>query len=177
MQLESGSILVDGVDLRSLGLGAVRRAVAVIPQDPVLFQGTVRYNLDPFGAHSDQDIWRALDKAHLREKVSSSSGLGLSSAVEAEGDNFSVGEKQLLCLARALLRGNRILLLDEATANVDVRTDFLIQSTIRDSFSGCTVLTVAHRLHTVLNYDRIAVMHEGQVIKIKQTISLSCYHI
>ena len=164
VELDAGNISVDGVNIGEIGLADLRSAIAVIPQDPVLFQGTVRYNIDPFNAHSDEDVWRALDRANLKEKVANE-GSQLMMVVEAEGENFSVGEKQLICLARALLRRNKILLLDEATASVDVATDHAIQSTIQDAFSACTVLTIAHRLNTVIGYDLILVLDQGVLVE------------
>jgi len=164
VELDSGDIIVDGVNISDIGLADLRSAVAVIPQDPVLFQGTVRYNIDPFDKHADEEVWRALERANLKKKVSAD-GNQLMMVVEAEGENFSVGEKQLICLARALLRRNKILLLDEATASVDVETDHAIQCTIQDAFSSCTVLTIAHRLNTVLGYDLVLVLDQGRLVE------------
>lgn len=171
-ELESGCILVDGVDIRSLGLHQLRSSVAVIPQDPVLFQGTVRYNLDPFNNNTDEELWEALEKSHLSVKIKKEDKQ-LECAVEKNGDNFSVGERQLLCLARALLRHNKILLLDEATASVDAETDHLIQQTVRETFANCTVLTIAHRLNTVLSCDIVIVMDSGKVIEMDSPFALA----
>jgi len=171
-ELRSGQILIDDVDVATIGLRDLRSAVAVIPQDPVLFQGTIRHNLDPFNQYSDAALWKALEKAHLKQKfVQSGTGSsgddrkGLMTSVDSEGENFSVGEKQLICLSRALLRGNKILLLDEPTASVDIKTDTLIQSTIKEEFRDATVMIIAHRLHTVVNYDKILVMDKGKIIE------------
>ncbi|TRY73644.1 hypothetical protein TCAL_12488, partial [Tigriopus californicus] len=132
------------------------------PQDPVLFSGSLRINLDPFGVHSDGEIWDVLELAHLRTFVSSLED-GLEHPVSEGGENLSVGQRQLICLARALLRKTKVLILDEATAAVDLETDDLIQSTIRKEFKGCTVLTIAHRLNTIMDYDRIMVLDKGRI--------------
>ncbi|XP_062967661.1 ATP-binding cassette sub-family C member 12 isoform X2 [Cynocephalus volans] len=160
----SGTIFIDEVDICTVGLEDLRTKLTVIPQDPVLFVGTVRYNLDPFESHTDEMLWQVLERTFMRDTI-----MKLPEKLQAEvtenGENFSVGERQLLCMARALLRNSKIILLDEATASMDSRMDTLVQSTIKDAFKGCTVLTIAHRLNTVLNCDRVLVMENGKVIE------------
>ncbi|XP_059079603.1 multidrug resistance-associated protein 1-like [Tigriopus californicus] len=157
-----GRIKIDGLDISQMGLHDLRKKLTIIPQDPVLFSGSLRINLDPFGVHSDGEIWDVLELAHLRTFVSSLED-GLEHPVSEGGENLSVGQRQLICLARALLRKTKVLILDEATAAVDLETDDLIQSTIRKEFKGCTVLTIAHRLNTIMDYDRIMVLDKGRI--------------
>nr|XP_054926016.1 multidrug resistance protein mrp-7-like [Dermacentor andersoni] len=157
-----GQILIDGVNIANVPLRKLRRSITVIPQDPSLVRGTLRTNLDPTNSHSDVDIWEALERSHLSTFVSSDAK-GLLLETTDGGTNLSVGQRQLVCLARALLRRSKILLLDEATSQMDGDTDRLIQATLRDAFANCTLLTVAHRIHTVLDYDRILVLEEGKV--------------
>ena len=163
-ELQSGSIFIDSLDISKLGLDQLRRKLSIIPQDPSLFSGKVRMNLDPFGEYTDEAIWVALQKANMDRAVKAMNG-HLDFKINKGGSNLSVGQRQLLCLARALLKNNRILILDEATANVDHETDEIIQQTIRREFTDYTVLTVAHRLNTVIEMDRIMVLDEGRVVE------------
>lgn len=163
-ELTSGSIIIDSLDIASLGLDQLRKKLSIIPQDPSLFSGTVRMNLDPFKEYSDEQIWSALRKANLDRAVRMMNN-SLDSKINKGGSNLSVGQRQLLCLARALLKENRILILDEATANVDHETDEIIQQTIRKEFTHYTVLTVAHRLNTVIEMDKIMVLDEGRLVE------------
>lgn len=177
-----GSVLIDDVNIHEIGLHDLRSHIAIIPQDPVLFSGNVRRNLDPFDRYSDEEIWRALSLSQMKDYVQALDG-GLSAVVAENGENFSVGQRQMLCVARAILRKAHVLLvifsfspprartvltlsspqLDEATASIDVESDFKIQQMIRQNFQGVTILTIAHRLSTVIDSDRVLVLDQGTI--------------
>lgn len=162
VELAGGRIVVDGVDLGSLGLDDVRKHITIIPQDPVLFSGTIRFNLDPFDEHTEAELWDALEKSHMKQFVSEFEG-GLDAPVSEYGENMSAGQRQVICLTRALLRNSKVLILDEASSSLDMETDRLIQETIRTHLKDATILTIAHRLFTLADYDKIIVMEEGLV--------------
>ncbi|KIX00378.1 uncharacterized protein Z518_10517 [Rhinocladiella mackenziei CBS 650.93] len=197
-ELSSGQILIDDIDIATVGLYDLRSRLAIIPQDPTLFRGTIRSNLDPFNEHSDLELWAALRKAdlvgeemataektsrpHTAETVATStsnvnapagpSRIHLDSLVEEEGLNFSLGQRQLMALARALVRNSQIIVCDEATSSVDFETDEKIQRTMRTGFAGKTVLCIAHRLKTIISYDRICVMDKGRIAELDTPINL-----
>ncbi|CAN3476413.1 oligomycin resistance ATP-dependent permease Yor1p [Diutina catenulata] len=182
VELTSGTISIDGVDVSTLGLSALRSNLSIIPQDPVLFQGSIRSNLDPFGNYPDTELWDALRRAHLitEEDLKTVDDttketmhkFHLDQNVENDGANFSLGERQLLSFARALIRNTKILIMDEATSSVDFETDHKIQMTIKSEFADCTILCIAHRLKTIVSYDRILALDNGQVAQFDSPLTL-----
>ena len=164
VELSKGRILIDGVDVDQVPFEKLRKSLAIVPQDPTLFTGTLRENLDPYGKLSDSEIWAALEKVYMRDVIASYPNR-LEMDVGERGGSFSIGQRQLLCLARALLRNARIVIMDEATSSIDRDTDALIQQTLRDCVKNATVVTIAHRLETIMEYDRVIVMAEGRILE------------
>ncbi|XP_059179062.1 multidrug resistance-associated protein 1-like [Physella acuta] len=160
----TGQVKIDGVDIKNVGLHTLRNRLNILTQDPVLFAGSLRMNLDPYNEKTDGDLWYSLELANLKDFVSKLPH-ELDYLVEEGGENLSMGQRQLVCLARALLRKRKILIFDEATSAADIGTYNLVQKTIETAFSDCTVITVAHRIHTVLNYDKVIVMERGRVVE------------
>ncbi|XP_006817832.1 ATP-binding cassette sub-family C member 10-like [Saccoglossus kowalevskii] len=168
VQIQSGSITIDGFNIGHLALDQLRSRIAIIPQDSFLFSGSIKENLDPTQQHSDTQLWRVLEKCHLKKVVDNLGGL--EADVAERGKHFSVGQRQLVCLARAMLTRARVLCIDEATASVDLTTDELLQETIREEFRHHTVLTIAHRINTILDSDRVIVMSHGKVASLHHLI-------
>ncbi|NXJ75494.1 MRP7 protein, partial [Trogon melanurus] len=171
LELKSGRILLDGVDSRMVGLEELRSRLAIIPQDPFLFNGSIRENLDPQGKRTDAELHEVLEQCHLQDAVAQMGGLD--GELGERGKNLSLGQRQLVCLARALLTQAKVLCIDEATASVDQKTDQLLQQTIRQRFADKTVLTIAHRLNTILDSDRVLVMQAGRVAELDSPTRLS----
>jgi len=163
-ELVAGRISIDGVDISTMPLRTLRSHLSIIPQSPVLFKGTLRAYMDPFDEFSDADIWDAFDKVDMKQQVGDLDGKLLHELSE-NGENFSVGERQMLCMARALLTKSRIVVMDEATASIDHATEHKLQQMIARDFRDATVLTIAHRLATVLDSDRIMVLSDGKVVE------------
>ncbi|XP_057968870.1 ABC transporter C family member 13 isoform X3 [Malania oleifera] len=159
----TGCIIVDGINLADVSVRDSRSHFAVVPQSPFLFEGSLRDNLDPFHVNDDVKIWKALEKCHVKEEVEAAGGLDIH--VKESGTSFSVGQRQLLCLARALLKSTKVLCLDECTANVDTRTASILQNAISSECSSMTVLTIAHRISTVLNMDNILILDQGILVE------------
>ncbi|XP_074291624.1 ABC transporter C family member 10-like [Silene latifolia] len=166
-----GKIIVDGIDISLIGLHDLRSRFGIIPQDPTLFNGTVRFNLDPLCQHTDEEIWEVLCKCQLKESVQEKTQ-GLDSSVMEDGSNWSMGQRQLFCLGRALLRRSRILVLDEATASIDNSTDLILQKTIRREFYDCTVITVAHRIPTVMDCTKVLAISDGKLVEYDEPMKL-----
>ena len=207
MEPAGGRIIIDGIDITKIGLHDLRSKLTIIPQDPILFRGTLRFNLDPFNEHEDFDLWEALRRSHLipastvgldgtaTPKVSSSpaakspagsikddasasteivdpSKITLDTVVKENGSNFSQGQRQLIALARALVRRSKIIVMDEATASVDFETDLKVQTTIREEMSEATIITIAHRIRTIADFDRVLVMDAGEIAEYDRPYTL-----
>jgi len=182
VEATEGRILVDGLDIAQMGLTDLRTKLTIIPQDPTILSGTLRSTLDVFDEYQDAEIFEALRRVHLItsdntpeeafDTINTNVFQNLDSPVSEGGENFSTGEKQLLCMARAILKRSKVLVMDEATASVDYATDELISQTIRHEFAQSTILTIAHRLRTVIDYDRVMLLDQGRIVEFDRPATL-----
>lgn len=173
-ELSNGEIKIDGVDIKTIGLHTLRKKISIIPQIPFMFNETIKKNLDPLEIYSENELWEALENVELKEYVSNMEQ-SLETRISNNTNSFSVGQKQLLCLARAILQRNKILVLDEATANVDLETDKIIQKKIKEIFIHSTIVTIAHRLFTIVDYDKVLVMDKGKIVEYDNPLKLLVY--
>lgn len=173
VEITRGRVFIDGVDIAHVPLQTLRSKLAIIPQDPVLFTGSIRYQLDPFGQYTDLAVWDALSQVNMAETVKAMGG-GINEEVKENGENLSQGQRQLLCIARALLRQTKVLIVDEGTSAMDPHTDELIQKVLRDAAAtkGTTVLAIAHRLQTIVDFDRILVLGYGKILEFDSPATL-----
>jgi len=166
LEPRSGTIEINGINTNTIGLKTLRRAIGLVAQDPILFSGTVRTNLDPFGESMDETLWAALGKVELKTTVSKmGDGAGLVEEIKAGGDNLSLGQRQLLCVARMIVRRPKLLLLDEATSSIEPRTQEMVQNAIESEFPESTIVAIAHRLETIIKFDTIVVMDQGHIVE------------
>lgn len=171
VELYDGQITIDGLDVSGIGLHDLRNKIAIIPQEPVMFVGSLRSNLDPFNKCNDEEIWKALDAVFLGDKIRKSPSK-LDTHVSENGKSVSQGQRQLICIARAILSKAKVLVLDEATASLDAQTDWMIQEAIKKNFGQLTMLTIAHRLNTIIESDRVLVMDAGRLVEFDEPIKL-----
>ncbi|XP_060521468.1 probable multidrug resistance-associated protein lethal(2)03659 [Cylas formicarius] len=162
-----GNVSIDGIDTKTISLDLLRDKISIIPQDPLLFQGTIRENIDPLRRYSDAEVWQTLDQVHMKEHIDT-----LELAITDHGSNFSTGQRQLICLARAIIKKNKIVVLDEATSNMDPETEFLVQKVVREQFADYTVFIIAHRLRSVLDCNQIIVMEKGRIVEMDEPLRL-----
>ena len=162
LEAEKGKIFIDNIDISQLDLLTLRQNISIIPQEPTLIEGSLRYNIDPYNNFKDEEINTLINELNLNNFMK---GKNLEYKIEENGNNLSVGERQLICIIRALLRKNKIIIMDEATSSIDYKTENIIQNAIDKAMNNCTVITIAHRIKTVINYNRIMVISNGQIIE------------
>jgi ABC-type multidrug transport system fused ATPase/permease subunit len=163
LEATEGRIMIDDVDISSIGLDKLRKSLTIIPQDPALIEGSLRYNIDPLDKYSDSDIMQVMEKIGF-DYIVKRSNEGLYQEIAEGGSNLSVGEKQLICITRAILRKSKIIIMDEATASIDYKTEEMIQKAITELLNDSTFITIAHRIKTIINYDRIISLDNGQIV-------------